>query len=59
MVNAVLGVTNTEFENIIISGDPNYLRDLINQKTIGLTSEEIDEVCNLLTKVSGDKNENV
>lgn len=57
LVKEVLGITRSEFENLVISGDADGMRNLVTQKTMGLTSEEVDEVCNVLTKVDGEENE--
>lgn len=57
LVKEVLGITKSEFENLVIRGDADGMRNLITQRTMGLTLEEIDEVCNVLTKVNGEEYE--
>ena len=53
LVKALLGVLDVEFENIVIEGNPDELRALIGQKTIGLSYQEIEEVCCVLTMETG------
>ena len=45
----MLGISDVEFENIVIAGNPDELRTSINQKTAGLSYQEIEEVCCVLT----------
>lgn len=49
LVKELLGISDVEFENIVIAGNPDELRTLINQKTAGLSYQEIEEVCCVLT----------
>ena len=56
MLKAVLNITNSEFENIIMCGTPDDLIELIDNRTKGLKEEQIKEVCNVLTK-AGESNE--
>ena len=51
LIKAVLGVSNTEFSRYILNCDVNGLRERVQKRTTGLTAAEIDEVCNILTKV--------
>ena len=49
LVKELLGISDVEFENIVIAGNPDELRTSINQKTAGLSYQEIEEVCYVLT----------
>lgn len=57
MLRAVLDITNSEFEQIVMNQDADALRMIVKRKTIGLNDNEIDEVCNVLTKVGGETND--
>ena len=57
LVKELLGISDVEFENIIITEDPDELRVLINQKTVGLSYQEIEEVCSVLTMETGKEGE--
>ncbi len=57
LIKSVLCITNSEFEKSINSLNPDILRGLIKAKTIGLNIEEIDAVCEVLTKVVGDESD--
>ncbi len=46
----VLYIKEIEFNNIILNGNPNILRELVKQKTSSFNEFEIDEICNVLTK---------
>lgn len=54
LIKEVLGITKTEFERIVISGNADALRSIIQNKTSGFDNSEVDEICNVLTKVSDD-----
>ena len=53
----VLEITNAEFKKVVMSGEAEALRILIRQRTLNLSVQELEEVCNVLTKVEGDANE--
>lgn len=57
LIMNVLEITNAEFEKVVMSGDAESLRILIRQRTLNLSVEEVEEACNVLTKVDGDANE--
>lgn len=57
LVKALLGISDVEFENIVIGGNPDELRALISQKTVGLSYQEIEEVCCVLTMETGKEGE--
>jgi hypothetical protein len=50
LLKSVLSVPDTEFYNILSEGGPNTLRRLVSRKLRGFTENEIDEICNVLTK---------
>lgn len=50
-LRAVLHITDKEFDNILLYDLPEELRRIIRSKTTGFNEEEIDEICNVLTKV--------
>lgn len=50
-LKAILHITEKEFDSILYYSSPDVLRDLIKNKTIGFNNAEIDEICNVLTKV--------
>lgn len=56
MLRALLSISNIEFDNIILEGKPDDLRETVRRKTIGLDYQEIEEVCHILTMntVKGD-----
>ena len=47
----VLYLSEVEFANILVNGSPEDLRKFVTVKTQGFTKVEIDEICNVLTKV--------
>ena len=53
LVKALLGITDSEFENIVTGGKPDELRKAISLKTNGLSYQEIEEVCCVLTMENG------
>lgn len=57
LVKSVLGITKSEFESCILTGEADDLRLMIGRKTFQMTADEIDEVCNVLTKVEVSENE--
>jgi hypothetical protein len=50
LLKSVLSVPDDEFSNILSEGTPNVLRQLVSRKLRGFTENEIDEICNVLTK---------
>ena len=57
LIMNVLEITNAEFKKVVMSGEAEALRILIRQRTLNLSVQELEEVCNVLTKVEGDANE--
>lgn len=55
IVKALLGISDAEFENIIMFGNPNDLFTLVSSK-VELENEQINEVCGVLTK-GGESND--
>lgn len=53
-LKAILAISNTEFDKILMMGIPDLLRDAISSKIRGFSVDEIDEICNVLTKVVDD-----
>ncbi len=51
LIKAILGISSYEFESAISTGFPEELRKLVQSRTMSLTMQEIDEICNVLTKV--------
>lgn len=47
----VLDIKESEFDNIVLNGNPDNLRKAVKCKIIGFNEREIDEICNVLTKV--------
>ncbi len=56
LLKAVLEFTKAEFERIVMEGDAEGLKCAVSKKTIGLGATELNEVCNVLTKVGGEDN---
>ena len=57
LLKALIGLTNSAFERLVLTHDAEELRSQIDQKTTGFSASEIDEICNVLTKVNGSSNE--
>lgn len=56
LVKAVLAISDAEFKNIVLNGKADELRITIKQKTIGLSYQEIEEVCCVLTMETEEAN---
>ena len=56
LVKAVLAISDAEFKNIVLNGKADELRIIIKQKTIGLSYQEIEEVCCVLTMETEEAN---
>lgn len=50
-IKALLHISETEFDDILMSESDERLRSLIKDRTTGLDNSDIEEVCNVLTKV--------
>jgi len=55
---SLLYLTDTEFKKILLSGSADMLRTFVREKTTGLEDDDIDEICNVLTKVEGISDDN-
>lgn len=51
VLKAILDIKESGFDNILLRGNPDELRRTIKCKIIGFNEHEIDEICNILTKV--------
>jgi len=51
LVKAILGISNGEFERIIMEGSPEELQYWVSNCTASLSDEQVNEICNILTKV--------
>lgn len=56
LVKALLAISDAEFKNIVLNGKADELRITIKQKTIGLSYQEIEEVCCVLTMETEEAN---
>lgn len=56
LVKAVLDITKVEFDRCIVNCDAEGLRSIVRKRTMGLSETEVNEVCNVLTKVGGEAN---
>lgn len=50
-LRALLGLTESDCGRVAESGNPDKLREIVAERTKGFDSSEIDEICNVLTKV--------
>ena len=55
LVKELLAISDSEFENIVLNGKADELRNTIRGKTIGLSYQEMEEVCCVLTKETGEE----
>ena len=51
LLKSVLGITKAEFERCVMNCDVDGLRAMVQQRTTGLSDVEVNEVCNIMTKV--------
>ncbi len=52
LLKDVMGISNIEFLRILEHNSANELRDAVRNRTLGFELKEIDEICNVLTKVN-------
>lgn len=45
----ILCIPNQRYEEMLRAGEPDILRKLVYQNTVGFSSEQIDEICHVLT----------
>ena len=50
-LKAILHISEKEFDTILFYDSANTLRELVKKQTEGFEDNEIDEICNVLTKV--------
>jgi hypothetical protein len=50
ILKSILGLSDSEFSNILQNGTPDDLRRVVADKTYGFAGKDIDEICNVLTK---------
>ena len=50
-LRAILHISEREFDSILFNNDPEMLRAIVRDRTVGFGADEIDEICNVLTKV--------
>lgn len=55
-VKAVLYLSDSQYEKILTKGTPDSLREFVKNKTEAFSEIEIEEICNVLTKVVKDGN---
>lgn len=55
LLKAVLHISERKFDEILLYGSADALREIVHKQTEGLNDSEVDEICNVLTKV--EKNE--
>ena len=55
LVRSLLSISDREFENIVISGKPDELKAAVGRKVTGLSDQEIEEVCYVLTMETGEE----
>lgn len=48
---AILHISDVEFDEIILNENANKLRRMVQSKTVGFSNDEVEEICNVLTKV--------
>lgn len=51
VLKSILDISDSLFNKIVLNGDPEELRKLIINKTTSFNTQEINEICNVLTKV--------
>ena len=56
-LKAILNISEKQFIMLISKGDPNLLREAVKDRTIAFTDKDIDEICNVLTKVDNYAND--
>lgn len=57
LVKELLAISDGGFKNIVLSGKADELRTAIKRKTVGLSYQEIEEVCYVLTMETGEESE--
>lgn len=50
ILRSILALSNQELDSIASEGNPDKLRQFVNDRTKGFTDREIDEICHVITK---------
>ena len=53
-LKAILQLSEGQFISIVAKGDAEWLRNYVRKKTNGFSDDDVDEICNILTKVNED-----
>ena len=53
-LKAILQLSEGQFISIVAKGDAELLRNYVRKKTNGFSDDDVDEICNILTKVNED-----
>ena len=56
IIKRLLGINKNDFSKCLELMDPNLLRELVRSKTYGIDDNQIECVCEILTKVEGENN---
>lgn len=51
VLKSILDISDSTFNNIVLNGNPDELKNLIIYRTTSFNAHEINEICNVLTKV--------
>ena len=51
-LKAVMQISEKQFTAIVSKGNPDGLRSMVRERTVLFTDKEIEEICNVLTKVN-------
>lgn len=57
-LKSILNISDKQFVNMVSKGDPNVLRNMVRDRTVSFTDSDIDEICNVLTKVEKNADNN-
>ena len=57
-LKSILNISDKQFVNMASKGDPNVLRNMVRDRTVSFTDSDIDEICNVLTKVEKNADNN-
>lgn len=57
-LKSILNISDKQFVNMVSKGDPNVLRNMVRDRTVSFIDSDIDEICNVLTKVEKNADNN-
>jgi hypothetical protein len=57
-LKSILNISDKQFVNMVSKGDPDALRNMVRDRTASFTDSDIDEICNVLTKVEKNADDN-